>query len=240
MVWSGWSPDDRQFSESAVQQTASCIPRPVTKLLITGAVDNFTGLVVQKPLAPLKSRYSQFILHSLADHIDTDFCIIVQWDGWAKNPEAWDEGFLQYDYIGAPWRDMWPLSILFPGYRRRVGNGGFSLRFKKWLEVGKRAPFNEHNKREDLWCCRTHLKFWEAAGCRVAPLKVALRFSVEYKLTDWGPAFNPEKAFGFHGFEHGQCRYLYYPPSITRHCWNALKRRISPRRLTRGLCTFPL
>ncbi|WP_337174502.1 DUF5672 family protein [Paludisphaera sp.] len=218
----------------AIHRTAACIPRPVTKLLITDAVDDHDGLVVQKPRGPLRSRYSQFILHSLADHIETDFCIVVQWDGWAKNPDAWDEGFLEYDYIGAPWRSMWPLSIPFPSYRRRVGNGGFSLRSRRWLEVGKRAPFNRDNKPEDLWCCRTHVKAWEEAGCRVAPMEVARRFAVEYKLADWGPDFDPEQAFGFHGLDRGQFRYLSHPPSITQQCWNGLKRRISPRRLIRG------
>lgn len=39
--------------------------------------------------------------------ITTDFNIAVQADGFAVNLDAWDDDFLNYDYIGAPWPWMW-------------------------------------------------------------------------------------------------------------------------------------
>ena len=54
-------------------------------------------------IAPLGSRdaYSQFVLKSLLAHIDTPHVLVVQWDGYVVNPDAWRPEFLEIDYIGA-------------------------------------------------------------------------------------------------------------------------------------------
>ena len=65
----------------------------------------------------------------LKKYIDTDFCLIIQGDGFVIHPENWTDEFLKYDYIGAPWRNLAHYSFI------RVGNGGFSLRSKKLLKI---------------------------------------------------------------------------------------------------------
>jgi len=75
-------------------------------------------------------QYNHFIVYRLHEYINTKYALIVQNDGYVVNPDTWEEEFLKYDYIGAPW----PLphddfSFRDPeGNIQRVGNGGFSLR----------------------------------------------------------------------------------------------------------------
>ena len=54
--------------------------------------------------------------------------LIIQHDGFILNHKAWDNEFLNYDYIGAP--VYWMGNKLI-----EVGNGGFSLRSKKLLKI---------------------------------------------------------------------------------------------------------
>ncbi len=49
----------------------------------------------------------KFTINNLNDHVETDYMLIVQGDGFIVNPDAWDDEFLDYDYIGAPWCLPW-------------------------------------------------------------------------------------------------------------------------------------
>ena len=64
------------------------------------------------------------------DSFETDFVINFHCDGFIQNPNAWDDNFLNYDYIGAP---IYPNGA-FPF----VGNGGFSLRSKRLCQKIKK------------------------------------------------------------------------------------------------------
>ena len=83
--------------------------------------------------------YSKFIVYELHKYINTDYALIIQDDGFVINPNQWDDDFLNYDYIGAPFpipdsNDN--ISYRDPfGNLIRVGNGGFSLRSKKLLSL---------------------------------------------------------------------------------------------------------
>lgn len=129
--------------------------------------------------------YSRFMLRSLAAHVSTAHVLVIQWDGYVVDPDAWTPEFLQFDYIGAPWH--W--------YKdgRTVGNGGFSLRSLRLLETmaSDRFPL-EPGMPEDHVVCRTHRAALEALGLRFAPEALANRFSYERAL----PA---QPTFGFHG-----------------------------------------
>src|SRR6185437_12527443 len=54
-------------------------------------------------IAPLQSRddYSRFVLKSLLRHVETQHVLLIQWDGYVVNPDAFDAAFLECDYIGA-------------------------------------------------------------------------------------------------------------------------------------------
>ena len=126
----------------------------------------------------------QILWYDLPARLNTSHALIIQWDGWPINPTAWDDEFLRYDYIGAPW--PWHECC-------SVGNGGFSLR-SVWL---MRYVANHRNEfpigePEDEVLCRLYRQRLEADGFLWAPEDVAATFSLEH-----GPV--PKSVpFGFH------------------------------------------
>jgi hypothetical protein len=145
--------------------------------------------------------YSEFCIRDLKNYVDTDFVLIVQYDGFVLNPSSWTDEFLNYDYIGAPWfvqDDIWFTHFKFPRElfgKTVVGNGGFCLRSKKFLETSSRLAgeglFSKYQP-EDVVMCVWDRKIMEDAGIKFAPVEVALKFSIE------GMDHVYDKQFGFH------------------------------------------
>jgi len=133
-----------------------------------------------------KNGYSHFVLKKLHEYIQTDFVLIVQWDGYVINGEKWDDEFYKFDYIGAPW--YWHKDGM------NVGNGGFSLRSKKLLVAtsSNDNPFIE-NMNEDEQICRYYRsKLISNYSIAYAPEELAHKFSYERSLPN-------SPTFGFHG-----------------------------------------
>lgn len=124
-----------------------------------------------------------FALKTLYNYIDTDFCLSIHDDGFVINPHLWDEEFLQYDYIGAPWVNHY------------VGNGGFCLKSKKFMALCQYIPWD--GEHDDTLTCITYRHYFTKYKCKFAPLDVAMRFSLESKLE--GYEYNLDNCFGFHG-----------------------------------------
>lgn len=142
------------------------------------------------------NEYSRYMLYELPKHIDTEFALVIQHDGYVVRPQNWDDVFLTYDYIGAPWAPQTHFSK--EGIVVRVGNGGFSLRSKKLLNAlgALRLPFTDGSTgsfNEDGVLCNYYRKELEEYGIRYAPVEVASRFSLENKRDD-----TKIKPFGFH------------------------------------------
>lgn len=138
------------------------------------------------PIAPLKSsfEYSSFLLTRLPDHVVTEHCLIVQWDGFVINADAWEEEFLNFDYIGAPWPQF--------ADDHDVGNGGFSLRSRRLLEACCDPQFQVGHP-EDIAICRTNRALLEREfGIRFADRFTAERFAFERSRPN-------QATFGFHG-----------------------------------------
>ena len=142
--------------------------------------------------------YNRYILFDLNKHIDTDYCLVVQSDGFILNPSKWSNDFLQYDYIGASWSKGAILgSIHVPDDVKRreafslVGNGGFALRSKKLLKATANAPF-DCNGPEDAYICQEHYEYFKSKGINFAPVAIADRFAKD-------PITNLTETFGFHG-----------------------------------------
>ena len=134
-----------------------------------------------------KQAYSKFILQELHKYIKTDCVLIVQWDGWVSNASAWRDDFLDYDYIGAVW--PWHPEGL------RVGNGGFSLRSKRLLELTAEPKFVYKDLNEDDLICHINRDYLVSNGIKFAPEELARYFSFERELTNL-------QTFGFHGDFH--------------------------------------
>lgn len=147
------------------------------------------------PVMGSKKAYSEFIMHELYKHISTSHMLIVQHDGYVKNYKAWSSEFLQYDYIGAPW--MWYKDGM------NVGNGGFSLRSRRIMELCSTLPLktdkdDNGNYAEDHSIARIYRPYLESKGMKFAPVEVAAKFSIEgYGLPVHLRKYNGQ--FGFHG-----------------------------------------
>ncbi len=176
--------------------------------------------------------YNQFMLFKLCEYVQTDFVMVVQWDGFVVNPAAWQDAFLQYDYIGAPW----PESIAprdEAGRLCRVGNGGASLRSRRLLAL----PTREHlvcgpGENEDIFLCAQHRQFLEQKELRIAPVEVACHFAHERRVPE-NEGITP---FAFHQWEgHNaqypkfhkgwgtRCRQAVIALLIRLHCYDSLR-----------------
>lgn len=157
--------------------------RECTKYINFGAVKVISDVPIKS-----KEEYSKFCMKELYKHVDTEFMLVFQWDGYVKNWKAWDFNFLNYDYIGATW---WYKDGM------NVGNGGFSLRSRKLMEIVATDPHITQLHPEDDVICRKYRRFLEVKhGIKFAPEEVAQRFSIEgYRQakTNW------TNEFGFHG-----------------------------------------
>jgi len=158
-------------------------------LWLTDRSDRPAGLpdaVELRRIETLATRddYSRLMLKGLGAHVQTSHALVVQWDGYVVNPDAWSDAFLGVDYCGAPWP--------WGDENRRVGNGGFSLRSRKLLDaLASPEVVLAGNEDETIGVHRRH---WleSAHGIRFAPVELANRFSFEV-------AYPIGKPFGFHG-----------------------------------------
>ena len=130
--------------------------------------------------------YSNFLLAHMVDHIETPYCLVVQWDGHVVDAGRWRKEFLDYDYIGASWPQF------VDGHD--VGNGGFSLRSRRLMEVC-RSPLFRSFHPEDVAIGRDNRNWLEERGMRFAPRNLADMFAVER-------AGDVEASFGYHGVWH--------------------------------------
>lgn len=147
--------------------------------------------------------YSYFIVYELHKYIKTDYVLIIQDDGFVINPDKWNDEFLKYDYIGAPFPIPNPqdnISYRDPfGKLMRVGNGGFSLRSKKLLQLPTKLNlewkpyFGFYN--EDGFFAVHNRHILEANGCVFPTPELAATFSIEHQT----PETNNVVSFGFHG-----------------------------------------
>lgn len=133
---------------------------------------------------PIRSTkdYSDLLLTDIDQYVVGSHVLIIQWDSFITHPNLWRNEFLDYDYIGP----VWPHHPETP-----VGNGGFSLRSKKLLEIIQQPGFVKKHP-EDYCICADNRNFLEKRKIKIAPVDIAEQFAVERTL--W------HEAFGFHGF----------------------------------------
>jgi len=158
-------------------------------------------------------EYSYYCIYNLVNHVDTDFVLLVQPDGFVINPDSWTDEFMEWDYIGAPWPLMDTAFIDPFGNHQRVGNGGFTLRNRKVLEIPhiEEVPFevnegtfykhmNAGAYNEDGNICVHNRHLFEKHGTRFAPVELAAQFSHELPVPETAGI---KKPFGFHRYYPG-------------------------------------
>ena len=156
------------------------------------------------PIEPLKSvdMYNQLIFQDLHKYFETSHCLIVQADSFVINSDLWKDEFLKYDYIGGPWPNKIEVKpdLILNLEKNTVGNGGFSLRSRKLVEVTSKINFQSLNfpmKAEDVVICHYLYQKMIDNGIRFAPPELAAQFSMENIENLYGQ--NVNSVFGFHG-----------------------------------------
>lgn len=178
--------------------------------------DTPTGISVRKIRQPEwnYNHYSKFVLFDLVNFINTEYALIVHHRAHVLRPDSWSSRFLDFDYIGAPWRPN--THFTSTGLEVRVGNGGFSLRSQKLLRAPSalELPFTDNGTgfyHEDGVLCVYHRERLEEYGIKFAPTELAAAFSTEASLSDAHPA-----PFGFHNTKRAIPRFFFLKYQIQK------------------------
>ena len=151
-------------------------------------IDNI-DLVYNNSLTTYES-VSNFILYEVFEYIDTDYAMFIEWDGYILNHNAWNKRFLDYDYIGAPWKvrrtsKRWEgLSDVIDKNKFVVGNGGFCIKSRRLLKfLGTDSyitgQINDEYLNQDMSICRKNRRYLMDNGFTFAPTGIAHKFSAE-------------------------------------------------------------
>lgn len=151
---------------------------------------------VQIEHLPSLVHYSIFCLKELYKYVHTKYMLIVQKDGWILNPDAWDDKWYEYDYIGP----------LFNQYDT-MGVGGFSFRSKAIMEAANTMYPDWNRDKTDYF--QSLVGCWEDGALAITKRHELQRKGFKFATLQDGARFaqggNPnnqywvEKPFGFHG-----------------------------------------
>jgi hypothetical protein len=165
------------------------------KLLITHRDINNFPKKKTKIIEKINSikEWCRFILFDLHNFIETDFILLIHWDGFVINPEKWSKEFLRYDYIGSPWpnfKKIFPQLVKqYSDNKYRVGNS-VSIRSKKLLQIPSQVKLNWNddgaiaNFHEDGYLCVHKREELEKYGIKFAPFDLACKFGREYTFEE--------------------------------------------------------
>lgn len=128
--------------------------------------------------------------------VTTDYAMYIHSDGFPVNKDSWDDEFLKYDYIGAPWP-------FYPDYQN-VGNGGFCIKSLKLHQSILKLDIDDYllyEYPEDNIICRFYRPVLESKyNIKFAPEELACKFSMENNYDYPKQSYNYwiGKSFGFH------------------------------------------
>ena len=145
-------------------------------------------------------EYSKFVFLDLGKHIETSHCLMVQDHGYVISPEMWVNEWLDLDYLGCAWAVVPNTYMANNGERVRNGNGGFSLRSKKLLDLPKKMGW--YLREEQGWknedgnvTCYWRKEMLEQ-GINYGSLADAVDFGYEKPMMENN--YGRKKFFGFH------------------------------------------
>lgn len=154
-------------------------------------IDGVDTIVI--PAIKTKQEYSHFCIKELSKYFETDYALVIQHDGYVLNGDCWDDEFLDYDYIGAPW---------IYEHNRNIGNGGFSLRSKRLCDILYSDPLIDITHPEDQSIGILYRNYLEQKySIKFPSEELADRFAFEIKTP-------VQKTFGFHGRFHEPYREM--------------------------------
>jgi hypothetical protein len=159
--------------------------------------------------------YSRFCIKKLNKYVKTDYCMTIQYDGFAVNKHHWSDDFLKYDSIGPLISPNHPpmLSTLhnirtkksdaiLKENQWRTGGGGFNIKSKKFLELCEKndsitGMIPMHNNQQwicdDLELSYYYDELYEKNNIKLAPVDLTLNFAAEITT-------GYDHCLGFHGW----------------------------------------
>jgi len=218
----GQGKDTKRYLD-LLEDTANIFPAQSALLLTSDSNANHNDIECKHISTLDYLGYSKFCVEHLTEFISTNYALCIQLDGFIINPELWQDEFLNYDYIGAPWQTKKnrpiPNGII-------VGNGGFSLRSKRFLDAAAKLKWHnnwdgcglpkQHWGNEDYFLAVLNRKYFEAQGIKFAPIELASQFSVQ-SGDPLGRRHILKNVFGFHGTgllgkvrRHVESQNIYY------------------------------
>lgn len=171
-------------------------------------------------IAPFSSvgEWGRYVVFDLVDQIETEHILLIHEDGFVVTPSAWDNSWLGYDFIGAPFPlPTDPISFRdAKGEIVRVGNS-VSLRSRRLLELPREIGLKWENfdggfPHEDGFLCVQHRYPLMEHGINYAPLEVAARFGREVNL----PEHKGVSPFVFHKWVGPNRGYPCFNPAAVR------------------------
>jgi hypothetical protein len=214
--------------QAALDASQRDIEFGAVKLLTSLPTDDPRLVVI--PHIDTIEEYSRFCIEELTKYVDTEYLIMIQYDGFVLNADKWNPEFLNYDYIGAPLkRETWQIALgkdeILPDHI--VGNGGFTLRSKKFLDLCAKFVAEgkiERMNPEDAALCWWYRPLFEAEGMKWPTPELARTFA----FGDIEPGY--VQGFGYHGFyskniEAVIANYPGYPTHffIPRIAWGRMQ-----------------
>ena len=87
----------------SIKRSMAELPGSRGLLLSIAKPDNLPNNIEWKQIGFVNYlQYSIFMMHQLYAFIDTEYCLIVQDDGWVLDGDNFMPEYYEYDYIGAP------------------------------------------------------------------------------------------------------------------------------------------
>lgn len=165
-------------------------------LILTASMPSFQPKIARViPIQPLNyDQYNELAMKGLGRWAKADYIMTIHDDGFVVNPHMWSDEFLQFDYIGAPWK----LGCGWSWEGREVGNGGFSLRSRRLYNECQSIPYMSGAHEDGIICLQNRDRLM-SKGIKFGTLEVAYRFSIEAPFDD---NHSIENCFGFHNGRH--------------------------------------
>lgn len=171
-------------SELAIQQTKKIFPLAKTLIFSDKKFTHCDKFIEVEKFDYFE--HSRICLQEVGKYLETEWALFIQYDGFPTNPNCWTDEFLLYDYIGSPFKKP---------DRMVVGNGGFSLRNKRLLELTPFCPQvndGDVGMLEDQVISFSSREWLESQGIKYAPVELSKKFSTTEEL-------GMIPSFGFHG-----------------------------------------
>lgn len=196
------------------------IPNIECKLISPEPPEDLPAYIQHIPCKPFSYfEYNLFMIYGLGQIIETDFCLVVQNDGWVMNGNNWRNDFFEYDYIGAPLSDV--IEVKNNKYVRRfplhfwlehknhlpkncyeTQNGGFSLRSKRLLDAPRKLGLTLEIASFDDFTQLPLSMEWNFDGQHIQHAEDAYLSVIKRKLLEkHGFKFAPRRLSAYFGVE---------------------------------------